>query len=116
MGFSPIGIEAPFGWRRYGDDYTVAHSEEFHDSMAHPEDYIRPWLLEDYQNIHGQKLISARREEFLPVVAKLITLLYRVTGQENNAKYRKEFTRFIAVICLRRAIRWASVISDALRH
>jgi len=116
MDFSPNGIEVAFGWKRYEDDYTLANSEEFHDSTAQPKDYIRTWLYEDYQSIQGQRLISTRREEFLPIVAKLITLLSRVTGQENDSKYRKEFIGFIAVISSGGAIRWSRVINDVLRH
>lgn len=116
MDFSPAGIEAAFGWKRYEDDYTLVHFEEFHDSTYRPGDYIRPWLHEEFQNLQGQRLISAWRDEFLPVVAKLITLLSRVTGQESDAKYRREFTGFIAVISSGRPIRWARVISHALRY
>lgn len=61
MDFTPAGIEAAFGWRRYGDDYTLAQSEEFRDSTARPGDYIGCWLYEDYQGIQGQRLVSARR-------------------------------------------------------
>lgn len=61
-------------------------------------------------------MVNAQREEFLPIVAKLITLLSRVTGQKNDSKYRKAFTRFIVVISSGRTIRWIKVISDALCH
>lgn len=61
-------------------------------------------------------MIGARREESLPVVAKLITLLSRVIGHENDAKYRREFTSFIATVSSRRPIRWAGIISDALSY
>jgi len=116
MDFSSVGVETTFGWKRYGDDYTLAYFEEFNDSTTRPGDYIRPWLLEEYQNLQGQRLISAQREEFLPVEAKLITLLSRVTGKENDVKYRREFIVVIAAISSRRPIRWVGVISDALRH
>jgi len=53
MDFCPKRIEATFGWKRYGDDYTLAHSEEFNDTIARPRDYIRCWLYEDYQGIQG---------------------------------------------------------------
>lgn len=104
MDFSPAGVEATFGWKRYGDDYTLAYSEKFHDSTTRLGDYIRTWLLEEYQNLQGQRLISAGREEFLLVVTKLITLLSRVTGQENDVKYMREFIGFIATISLGRPI------------
>lgn len=37
--------------------------------MPKPRDYIKNWLYQDYQSNQGQRLISARREEFLPTVA-----------------------------------------------
>lgn len=47
-------------------------------------------------------------------MAKLITLLSRVTGQRDNSKYKKIFIGFIAAIEQGRAIRWGRVISDTL--
>lgn len=78
-----------------------------------------PWRLHQklvdprFSKYPGQRLISARREEFIPMVAKLITLLSRVTRQTDDSKY-KVFTRFIVAISQGRAIRWGRVISDAL--
>lgn len=34
MDFSPSGIEASFGWKRYGDDYSIRYYEEFHDTYT----------------------------------------------------------------------------------
>lgn len=45
MDFFPSGIEAAFGWKRYGDDYSIRYSEEFHDTY---EDYIRNWLQPNF--------------------------------------------------------------------
>lgn len=91
MDFTPEGIEDAFGWRNYGE-CTKANSIEFHDSTTKPGDYIKNWLYTDCQGIQDQRLISAWREDFIPTASKLITLLSRVTGQENDTKYRKEFT------------------------
>lgn len=34
MDFSHEGIEVAFGRKRYGDEYSIVHSEEFHDTYA----------------------------------------------------------------------------------
>lgn len=38
MDFSSVRIEVAFGWKRYGDEYSSTHSEEFHDTCAYPGD------------------------------------------------------------------------------
>lgn len=116
MDFSPKGIKNALCWRRYGDEYIEANFVAFHDSTTKLGDYIRNWLYTYCQGIQDQRWVSARKEGFIPIVSKLITLLSRVTGQENDTKYRKEFTGFIVMISSKRSIRWSKVINDALRH
>lgn len=49
---------------------------EFHDSTTKLGDYIRNWLYTDCEGIQGQMLISTRKEELIPTMSELITLLY----------------------------------------
>lgn len=34
MAFSLEGIEVAFGWKRYEDEYSIVHFEDFHDTYA----------------------------------------------------------------------------------
>lgn len=58
--------------------------------------------------------MQPKRTDFYPTAVTIITMLSRITGQENDQKFIKEFTGFIFQISKGRGIRWSKIISDCL--
>lgn len=88
----------------------------FYESLKGKGNLIRDWLLPSAKELKGNALLNVKRMDFHPTVSKLITLLSKVLGKEDDTKFRKEFLTFIYLIGQGKKIKWGRMISEALKN
>lgn len=86
MDFNDEGIKEAFGWTHEGMIYTKEESQEFYNKLPKPNNLIRDWLHKDCKGHCGRGLVNAKHGDFYPTISKIINMLSRTTGNEDDSK------------------------------
>jgi len=114
LDFTMEGIESAFAWSNEGIIFSMKESVKFYNSLTKPGNLIRDWLVDECKDYKDKALSQSKRIDFYPTVSTIISMLCRITGQENDQRFRKEFVGFIYQISRGKGIRWSKVISNCL--
>lgn len=114
LDFTMEGIEKTIAWGNEGIIFIVVDSIQVFNNTRKPGNMIRDWLLDECKDYKGKALQQPKRTDFYPTAATILTMLNRITGQESDQRFVKEFTCFIQQINRGTGIRWSKVISDCL--
>lgn len=115
MEFSIEAMKSAFQWVGEGNyEYSEVESLDLYQATNKLANMIKDWMFEEHHELKGNALINAKRTNFFPTVKRMISMLSRVLGKEDNSKFNKEIFGFIVMISKGKRIKWSNIISDTL--